>query len=62
MTTEEQQQIRYQPGYTKTLFYKCQVLENIDCSHETFSQHVPYVEKAGPSDWGTCLCRTCLNP
>ena len=21
-----------------------------------------YVKKAGPSDWGTCLCRTCLNP
>ena len=60
---EEQQQIRYQLGYTKTLFYKFQALENIDCSCETFSRHVPYyVKKAGPSDWGTCLCRTCLNP
>ena len=60
---EEQQQIRYQLGYTKTLFYKFQALENIDCSYETLSRHLPYyVKKAGPSDWGTCLCRTCLNP
>ena len=34
---EEQQQIRYQLGYTKMLFYKFQALENIDCSYETFS-------------------------
>ena len=60
---EEQQQISYQLRYTKTLFYKFQALENIDCSYETFSQHVPdYVKRAGPSDSGTYLCRTCLNP
>ena len=59
---EEQQQICYQLGYTKTLFYIFQALENIDCSYETFSRHVPYyVKKAGPSDWGTCLRCTCLN-
>ena len=45
------------------MFYKFQALENIDCSYETFSQHVPYyVKKVGTSDWGTCLCHTCLNP
>ena len=60
--TEEQQQIHYQLGYTETLLYKFQASENIDCSYEIFSRHVPYVKKAGPSDWGTCLCRTCLNP
>ena len=45
------------------MFCKFQALENIDGSYETFSQHVPYyVKMAGPSAWGTCLCRTCLNP
>ena len=34
---EEQQQICYQLRYTKMLFYKCQALEIIDCSYETFS-------------------------
>ena len=44
------------------LFYNFQALVNIDYSYETFSRHVPYyVKKAGPSDWGTCLCCTCLN-
>ena len=45
------------------IFYKFQALENIDYSYKTFSQHAPYyVKKAGSSAWGTCLCRTCLNP
>ena len=60
---EEQQQICYQLGYTKMLFYKFHALEDIDCCYETFSRNVPYyVKKAGHSDWGTCLCRKCLNP
>ena len=34
-----------------------------DCSYLYFSQHCPYyAEKPSPNDWGTCLCRTCLNP
>ena len=60
---EEQQQICYQVGYTKMLFYKFHALEDIDCCYETFSRNVPYyVKKAGHSDWGTCLCHKCLNP
>ena len=37
---EEQQQICYQLGYTKMLFYKFHALEDTDCCYETFSQNV----------------------
>lgn len=34
-----------------------------DCHYSTFTRNVPsYVIKPKPSDWGTCLCKTCLNP
>ena len=34
-----------------------------DCHLSTFYRSVPFfVVKPAASDWGTCLCRTCLNP
>ena len=49
--------------YTKTLYYKFLAESSETCSYETFTRHEPFnVKKASASDWGTCLCRTCLNP
>ena len=33
------------------------------CSYSTFCRYVPAnVIKPKATDWGTCLCQTCLNP
>ncbi|CAF4815704.1 unnamed protein product, partial [Rotaria sp. Silwood2] len=35
----------------------------MECSYSTFTRHIPsYIIPPKPSDWGTCLCMTCLNP
>ncbi|CAF2801426.1 unnamed protein product [Rotaria sp. Silwood2] len=35
----------------------------MECSYSTFTRHIPsYIISPKPSDWGTCLCMTCLNP
>lgn len=55
-------QIRYQLGYTKSI-YKFLAETGTDCCYETFTRHVLfYIKKASASDWGMCLCMTCLNP
>ena len=36
--------------------------EDLDCHYSTFARLVPQnIIKPKPDDWGTCLCRTCLN-
>ncbi|CAL4159016.1 unnamed protein product, partial [Meganyctiphanes norvegica] len=45
------------------LHQKFVVDEELECSYPQFTRHVPgYIIKPKPEDWGTCLCKTCLNP
>ena len=54
--------IRYALGNYKTLHQKFLSTEE-NCSYQTFLHAVPhYIRKPSASDWGTCLCATCLNP
>ena len=56
--------IRYRLDYLCTLHEKF-LSENphIQCSYPQFTRLVPCnIQKPKPSDWGTCLCMTCLNP
>ena len=35
----------------------------VDCSARTFGRYIPSnIVKPKPQDWGTSLCKTCLNP
>ena len=55
--------LRYRMAYLKTLHLKFVAECELSCSYETFTRNVPFnVRKPSASDWGTCLCATCLNP
>ena len=52
-----------QEAYLKTLHLKFVAECELSCSYETFTRNVPFsVRQPSASDWGTCLCTTCLNP
>ena len=54
--------IRHALGNYKTLYQKFLNIEE-NCSYQTFLRPVPhYIRKPSASDWGACLCATCLNP
>ena len=54
---------RYRHQYLKTLWIKFQAETLVSCDYSTFCRSAPnYIIKPKPSDWGTCLCVTCLNP
>ena len=55
--------LRHRLSSLPSLHKKFVAASSHDCSYSYFSRHCPcYVEKPSPNDWGTCLCRTCLNP
>ncbi|CAL4091766.1 unnamed protein product [Meganyctiphanes norvegica] len=55
--------IRYRLMTLEDLHQKFVVDEELECSYPQFTRHVPgYIIKPKPEDWGTCLCKTCLNP
>ena len=54
--------IRHALGNYSTLHQKFTSIEE-NCSYQTFLRTIPhYVRKPSASNWGTCLCATCLNP
>ena len=60
---DEEMPLRYRLSSFRSLHKKFVAVTSLDCSYSYFSRHCPYyVEKPSPNDWGTCLCRTCLNP
>ena len=53
---------RYCLSTLKMLHAKFEAESESLCSYQTFCNCPPYyVVKPKPTDWGTCLCRTCLN-
>ena len=60
---DEEMPLRHRLSSLPSLHKKFVAESSHDCSYSYFSRHCPcYVEKPSPNDWGTCLCRTCLNP
>ena len=60
---DEEMPLRHRLSSLPSLHKKFVAESSHDCSYSYFSRHYPcYVEKPSPNDWGTCLCRTCLNP
>ena len=59
-----QQQIRYRACSLKVLHAQFQAERSTDCSFPSFKRYVPYFVKrpSSPSEWGTCMCESCLNP
>ena len=55
--------LRYHLSTLKMLHAKLEAEGESLCSYQTFCNYAPcYVVKPKPTDWGTCSCRTCLNP
>ena len=55
--------LRYRLSTLKMLHAKFEAESESSCSYQTFCNYAPYyVVKPKPTDWGSCLCRTCLNP
>jgi len=60
---DEELPLRYRMSTLRSLYDKFIAESSHSCSYSYFSLNCPYyVEKPSPNDWGTCLCRTCLNP
>ncbi|CAF4441840.1 unnamed protein product, partial [Rotaria magnacalcarata] len=56
-------QVRFLLNHLINLHQKFILTTNLDCSYSNFTRHVPsYIVSPKPSDWGSCLCMTCLNP
>ena len=54
--------VRYRPGNIHSLYMQYCAEDRTACSHSLFCKYVLYnVIKLKASDWGTCLCGTCLN-
>ena len=54
--------VRYRLGNIHSLYMQYCAEDRTACSHSLFCKYVPYnVIKPKASDWGTCLCGTCLN-
>ena len=59
---KEKKQIRWRFGHLSTLHKKF-VAEITECSYSMFTRYVPeHNKKPNATDWGTCMCKTCLNP
>ena len=57
------QPTRFRLAYLSVLHEKFQAETDLHCHYSTFVRHIPKnIVKPKPSDWGTCLCMTCLNP
>ena len=56
--------IRYRLDFLTTLHEKfLSEHPEVDCSYAHFTRLVPsFIQKPKPTDWGTCLRKTCLNP
>ena len=56
-------QIRWRLGYLNTLHSKFIAESEFECSYQHFARYVPFhIRKSDASDWGTCLCKPCINP
>ena len=57
------EQVRWRLGYLSTLHLKFLAETEYSCYYAIFTKYVPFhIKKPAASDWGTCLCRICLNP
>ena len=55
--------VRYRLDNIHSLYMQYCAEDRTACSYSLFCKYVPYnVIKPKASDWGTCLCGTCLNP
>ena len=60
---KDKEHIRYWRDTLKVLHHKFICEEDVDCSYRSFCRYVPdMIKKPKPEDWGTSLCKTCLNP
>ena len=60
---KDKEEIRYRRDTLEVLHEKFMCEENIDCSYRNFCRYVPeQIKKSKPQDWGTSLCKICLNP
>ncbi|CAF3378161.1 unnamed protein product [Rotaria sp. Silwood2] len=56
-------QVRFLLNHLINIHQKFIMETRYECSYSTFTRHIPsYIISPKPSDWGTCLCMTCLNP
>ena len=55
--------IRYRRDIIEVLHEKFMCETMIECSARSFGRYVPEnIPKPKPEDWGTSLCKVCLNP
>ena len=55
--------IRYRRDIIEVLHEKFMCEAMIECSARSFGRYVPEnIPKPKPEDWGTSLCKVCLNP
>ena len=63
INSQESNQIHYQLGHLKTPHKKFISETKLKCTYCTFPCNILFFErKPGPTDWGTCLSMTCVNP
>ena len=55
--------IRYWRDTIEVLHEKFMCETMIECSEHSFSRYIPEnILKPKPEDWGTSVCKVCLNP
>ena len=60
---KDKETIRYRRDTLEVLYHKFLCEEMVECSYRSFCRYVPdTIKKPKPEDWGTSLCKTCLNP
>ena len=60
---KKKENVHYRKDTLEVLHEKLMAEENIDGSYCHSCHYIPEeIVKPGPEDWGTSLCKTCLNP
>ena len=60
---KDKEGVRYRRDTLEVLHEKFMCEEMVECHYSTFRQNIPKnIRKPKPGDWGTSLCKTCLNP
>ena len=60
---DKKEGVRYRWDTVEVLHEKFMAETMVDCSVRTFGRYIPSnIVKPKPQDWGTSLCKTCLNP
>ena len=60
---KDKEGVCYRRDTLEVLHEKFMWEEMVECHYSTFTHNIPQnIRKPKPEDWGTSLCKTCLNP